>query len=162
MNTVNLYDFFEWTLKADASHADNPFQQISLKAVLTGPNGEKRLDGFYDGGDRFIIRYMPKTEGEYRLTTRSNLPALNGLTTSFTALPAATGNHGPVEVDGTHFRHHDRRAGLHHGAPPPTCGTTGPKKSAKRRSPASQCTASTRSGCCSSPSTTPAATAPST
>jgi hypothetical protein len=107
MNTVNQYEIFEWTLKADASNVDNPFQQISLKAVLTGPDGEKRLDGFYDGGDRFIIRYMPKSEGEYALTTRSNLPALNGLTAGFTALPAAPGNHGPVEVCGTHFRSHD-------------------------------------------------------
>jgi hypothetical protein len=107
MNTVRKYDYFEWTLGADVSGIENPFTQVALKAVVTGPDGEVRLDGFYDGGGRFVLRYMPKSEGEYSLTTRSNLPALDKLTATFTALPAAPGNHGPVEVDGMHFRHAD-------------------------------------------------------
>ena len=107
MNTVRKYEFFEWALSADVLGLENPFAQVSLKAVVTGPDGEVRLDGFYDGGNRFVIRYMPQSEGEFTLTTRSNLPVLDRLTAAFTALPAAPGNHGPVGVDGMHFRHHD-------------------------------------------------------
>jgi len=107
MSTVKLYEIFEWTLRVDVKSLDNPFAQASLKATVFGPDGERRLDGFYDGGDTFKIRYMPKTEGEYTLMTRSNLPALDGQTAAFTALPAAPGNHGPVGVDKMHFRHAD-------------------------------------------------------
>lgn len=104
---IRKYDYFEWALNADVSGLENPFAEVSLKAVVTGPDGEVRLDAFYDGGDRFVIRYMPQSEGEFTLTTRSNLPALDRLTAAFTALPAAAENHGPVGVDGMHFRHHD-------------------------------------------------------
>ncbi len=107
MNTVRRYEIFEWTLSADVSGIENPFTQVTLKAVVTGPDGEKRLDGFYDGSDRFVLRYMPKSEGVFTLTTRSNLPALDKRTAAFTAMPAAPENHGPVEVRGMHFRHHD-------------------------------------------------------
>jgi hypothetical protein len=107
MSTVRKYEIFEWTLHADVSGFDNPFTAVSLKAVANGPDGEKRLDGFYDGGDRFKLRYMPQTEGEFTLKTRSNLPSLHDLTAAFTAAPAAPGNHGPVGVDGMHFRHAD-------------------------------------------------------
>ncbi len=107
MHTVRKYEVFEWALRADVSGIVNPFAQVTLKAVVTGPDGEKRLDGFYDGGDCFVIRYTPKAEGEFALTTRSNIPALDKRTAAFTAMPAAPENHGPVEVRGMHFRHHD-------------------------------------------------------
>ncbi len=107
MTTVRKYEIFEWTLTADVSGVENPFAQVSLKAVVTGPEGEARLDGFYDGGNTFRLRFMPKAEGEYALETQSNHPALHGLAASFTALPAPAGDHGPVGVDGIHFRHAD-------------------------------------------------------
>ena len=105
--TVRKYEIFEWTLNADVSAYQNPFADVSLKAVVKGPDGERRLDGFYDGENRFLIRYMPKAEGTYTLTTRANVPALNGQTAAFTVTPAAPENHGPVEVSGMHFRSHD-------------------------------------------------------
>jgi len=77
MSAVRKYEIFEWVLRADVSGIENPFAQVTLKAVMTGPDGEKRLDGFYDGEDRFVLRYMPQSEGEYAITTRSNLPALD-------------------------------------------------------------------------------------
>ncbi len=107
MNTTERYLPYEWTLHADTAGIGNPFTDVSLKVVLSGPDGQKRLDGFYDGGDTFKVRYMPMQEGEYTLALRSSLPALNGLTHSFTVLPAAEGNHGPVNVSGMHFTHAD-------------------------------------------------------
>ena len=107
MNTAERYVPYEWTLQADIAGFGNPFTDISIKATLLGPDGRKRFDGFYDGGNTFKIRYMPMHEGEYTLTLRSNLPVLNGQTHAFTALPAAMDNHGPVNVSGMHFAHAD-------------------------------------------------------
>ena len=107
MNTTERYLPYEWTLQADVNGVHNPFTEVSLKVTLDGPDGQKRFDGFYDGGDTFKVRYMPMREGEYTLTLRSNLPSLNGQTHAFTALAAGEGNHGPVNVRGMHFAHAD-------------------------------------------------------
>lgn len=106
MDKLRQYEIFEWTLKVDVVGIDNPFAQ-SLKATLAGPDGEKRLDGFYDGDGVFKIRYMPRNQGIYSLITRSVLPALDGQCVEFEVEKAAEGNHGPVEPDGMRFRHAD-------------------------------------------------------
>lgn len=108
MNTVERWGIFEWPLTADVSQlCRNPFTEVKLKATVTGPGVERTFDGFYDGGDQFKVRYMPPAAGTYTLTTRSNVPALNGQTATFTATEAGKGNHGPTVVDGTHFRNAD-------------------------------------------------------
>ena len=107
MNTAQCYLPYEWTLTADDTATANPFTDISLKATVSGPDGRLRFDGFYDGNSTYKVRYMPMREGTYTLTLRSNLPQLNGQTHTFTAQPAPVGCHGPVGVDGMHFRHAD-------------------------------------------------------
>ena len=105
--TVQRWLPYEWTLYADDAAVENPFTDVSLKATVDGPDGHKRFDGFYDGEGTYKVRYLPMREGEYTLTLRSNLPALDGQTHTFMALPAGEGNHGPVEIDGMHFRYAD-------------------------------------------------------
>lgn len=107
MNTAERWLPYEWTLHTDDAAIANPFTDVSLKATVDGPDGHRRFDGFYDGDGAYKVRYMPMHEGEYTLTLHSSLPALNGQTHTFTALPAGEGNHGPVEIDGMHFRHAD-------------------------------------------------------
>jgi hypothetical protein len=91
----------------------NPFVDVTLSAKFA--QGERTLTahGFYDGGGTYKIRFMPETVGEWRYTTASNLPELDGKSGTFTATPPAKDNHGPVRVarafhfayaDGTPFR----------------------------------------------------------
>ncbi len=107
MLKVKVWDIFELPLSADIGGITNPFTQISLKAIVTGPNGEQTIEGFYDGGSLFLLRYMPSAQGKYHLITRSNIAALNQIETDFEATAHDQAHHGPVIADGMHFRHAD-------------------------------------------------------
>lgn len=107
MTALERWSCFETALHADVSGISNPFTDVSLRAEVTGPDGFHRFDGFYDGGDVFKIRYMPREKGVHHIRTYSNLPALNGLTFEVEATDATGENHGPVDVDGMHFRYAD-------------------------------------------------------
>lgn len=107
MAKVGQWGIFELALEADTAGMKNPFTEVSLKATISGPEGERSFDGFYDGGNSFKLRYMPPAAGEYCLRTKSNIPSLDGKEASFTVTPAGRGNHGPAVVDGTHFRYAD-------------------------------------------------------
>ena len=64
--------------------------------------------GFYDGDGVYRVRFMPDTEGEWTYRTRSNVPALDGLSGTFRCGPPSEGNHGPVRVRNRyHFAYAD-------------------------------------------------------
>ena len=107
MTMVARWDYFEWTLPYQPQEHQNPFTQIRLQALVTGPDGTACADGFYDGDGLFRIRFMPQAIGVYTLTTSSNVPALHQQETSFECVPASGDNHGPVNPDGMHFRYAD-------------------------------------------------------
>ncbi|WP_201799187.1 DUF5605 domain-containing protein [Subtercola vilae] len=112
----------------------NPFVDVELTAVFTwvgggdvagggsaagaaggagggsavGGAGGVRVGGFYDGGGRYGIRFMPEAEGEWSFTTTSNARSLDGLVGGFVAGPAEPGIRGPVRVADTfHFAYAD-------------------------------------------------------
>lgn len=58
------------------------------------------VNGFYDGGDLYLVRFMPPSPGSWRFETRSDTESLNGLVGSFTAVSPSDNNHGPVVVEG--------------------------------------------------------------
>lgn len=107
MVKLERWEAFEASLHADVSAVNNPFTEVSFRAEVSGPDGCRRLDGFYAGKDCFKIRYMPREKGQYEIKTYSNLPELNGKQFSFIAVDAAGDNHGPVDVSGMHFRYAD-------------------------------------------------------
>jgi len=83
----------------------NPFQ-VSFSADATGPGGVKlSLLGFYDGGANWKIRFSPTVEGNWTLTTHSNLSGLNQQQASLVCIHQNAGVHGPIKVD-TQHRHH--------------------------------------------------------
>jgi hypothetical protein len=96
----------------------NPFTEVSFSAVFD--NGVKTIkaDGFYDGEGIYRVRFMPPAPGQWRWTTASSAPALNGKTGSITVAPPSKTNHGPVAVASTfHFAYAD-------GTPHRPFGTT--------------------------------------
>jgi len=115
-SNVGKWDYIELDLKAQSD--GNPFLDIHLEAEFSHSHRTVKVEGFYDGGDSYCIRFMPDMEGEWQYVTQSNLAALDGQSGSFECMPASGDNHGPVHVvDRYHFAYAD-------GTPYHPVGTT--------------------------------------
>lgn len=101
---VEKWDVFEFACKAAVK--SNPFD-VNFSATFTNGQEKVTVRGFYDGDDTFLMRFMPSSEGTWTYVTSSNVPALNRKKGSFECVPAGEGNHGPVTVDGLHFKYAD-------------------------------------------------------
>nr|WP_245294854.1 DUF4038 domain-containing protein [Xaviernesmea rhizosphaerae] len=103
---THLYDIFELRLTAEVP--GNPYLDVRLHAQFRQGNRSVRVTGFHDGGDSFVLRFMPDTAGEWSYTTTSNIEALDGRTGELTVTAARPGVHGPVHVRNRfHFAHAD-------------------------------------------------------
>lgn len=109
--TTELWDVHEIELAGPAE--GNPFQDVQLAARFWFGHRSVEVDGFYDCGGVYRVRFMPDAVGEWRWETRSNVAALDLRDGSFVCTPAESGNHGPVRVarevhfeyvDGTPYR----------------------------------------------------------
>jgi len=94
---VEKWDCFELVLKSDKSYS-NPFTDVTLSAVFE--NGDKRFDiqGFYDGDNVYIIRFMPNQTGKWSYETKSNNADLSGKKGTFNCIKSSNDNHGPIRV----------------------------------------------------------------
>ncbi len=104
---VERWGRFELRLRSDTSH-DNPFVDVELRACFTHDGNEQWVDGFYDGEQNWVIRYMPGETGEYRFVTSSSDPELDAREGAFLSVDPGPGNRGPVRVRGRdHFAYAD-------------------------------------------------------
>lgn len=103
---IPQWDIFE--LELHGPDAGNPFVEVSFSTTFTCAGRTIVVDGFYDGEGSYRVRCMPVAPGEWRYTTRSNVPALDGVEGAFTCVAPKRGMRGPVKVAGTrHFAHAD-------------------------------------------------------
>lgn len=66
---VHVWEALELTFRATKTY-DNPFEDVALYAQFEGPGGERLLvPGFWDGEDRFVVRFAPTAVGTWRWTT---------------------------------------------------------------------------------------------
>lgn len=108
MKSIRQFELGELEFRA-APGAANPWAEVELRAVFSGPDGQTlALDGFYDGADRWGIRFCPPARGRwsYRTACRA-LPALDGREgTVDVAAPSERtplARHGGLlKVDGAH------------------------------------------------------------
>lgn len=71
-----------------ARQYDNPYVDVECWVDLKGPGFDKRVYGFWDGGDVFRVRVVATAPGDWTWKSGSNQPAdtgLNGKTGAFTA-----------------------------------------------------------------------------
>jgi Domain of unknown function (DUF5605)/Domain of unknown function (DUF5060) len=96
-------------VRLDGPSHGNPFVDVELDAVFRSPGGERevRVGGFYDDGGVYLLRLLADEEGEWSFETRSTARSLDGISGSIEVVPPRAGAHGPVHVDGFHFRHAD-------------------------------------------------------
>lgn len=102
MEKINQWDYVELSFPVEAK--DSHFSETEFYAVFSCEKAKKKVQGFYDGYGRFLLRFMPTCEGIWHYTTYSNLETLYKKTGSIECIGARPGIHGPVRVaDKRHF-----------------------------------------------------------
>lgn len=105
-----------------AGHFPNPYTDVIVWVDLAGPHFNKRVYGFWDGGDQFRVRLVATEPGEWRWKSGSTPEdkGISGKSGSFTAVPwsdsekqenplrrgflrASANGHGLSLADGTPF-----------------------------------------------------------
>lgn len=95
-------------LRFDGPSHGNPFVDVELEAEFTrSDGGAVRVGGFYDGDGTYVVRALADVAGEWTFTTRSSARSLDGIQGRVSVVGPRDGAHGPVRVDGFHFRHAD-------------------------------------------------------
>lgn len=119
--TIHVWEKQELTFTAE-NHYNNPYTEVIVWVDLAGPAFNKRVYGFWDGGQTFRVRLVATAPGTWTWKSGSNPddPGLSGETGSFTAIDwteaeknenplrhgflRATANHHALEyADGTPF-----------------------------------------------------------
>lgn len=78
-NAARLRGVHEITLQAGDMGSHNPWMGIELSVEFTLPDGtNRRVDGFYDGDERFKARAYCCQEGRWKWRSRSSLASLDG------------------------------------------------------------------------------------
>lgn len=106
---VPKWDKYECVLTSSVKYT-NPVQQATLTATFTSPLGEKHtVYGFWDGADKWKIRFMPDTAGKWTFTTdcsdKSNA-GLHGKSGAFICTAPKKNNrfttHGAIKISRNH------------------------------------------------------------
>lgn len=105
-DSVPVYDPCEIVVElgaSDAAEHSSPVTDVELRAEYRSPKGgrTKVMPAFWDGGDRFVLRFSPDFEGRWDYRLISNIGGLDRQTGSFEALPAQTP--GFIEVFNTRY-----------------------------------------------------------
>ena len=104
--SVPVYDPCEIKVEiagAEASDHPNPYASVTLRAEFRSPKGgrTKVIPAFWDGGNRYVLRFSPDFAGRWDFRLISNIEALDRRTGSFQAVEAATP--GFIEVFNTRY-----------------------------------------------------------
>ena len=93
--SVEKWDIFEAVLPGPQN--DNPFEDYVIHGTFISGNESKTVEGFYDGGGRYLVRFMPSFEEEYQFIINGSFSS-EEYRGSFTVTPPSENNHGPVRV----------------------------------------------------------------
>lgn len=79
---------FELTPEQLKEHP-NPYVSVTLQGEFRSPDHRTYLmPGFYDGGNRMVLRFSPIEPGQWDFRITSNIATINGKTGSFEAAPS--------------------------------------------------------------------------
>ena len=82
-----MWELTEITLEANTDY-DNPYTEVEVWLDLQGPEFERRVYGFWDGGQTYRVRVVAASAGSWRWTSGSNQDdlGLNGQSGQFEAI----------------------------------------------------------------------------
>jgi hypothetical protein len=87
-SSIHVWEMKEVTLKAEKGYS-NYYRDVTCWIELKGPNFSKRIYGFWDGRNFFIVRLVATEPGKWQWISGSNQPqdsGLNGHTGEFIAV----------------------------------------------------------------------------
>jgi hypothetical protein len=93
---VQRWELFE--LELTGLEVGNPYLDVQVQAVFRFHQRSVKVDGFYDGGSSYRVRFMPDATGEWTYETHSNQAELDGVAGTFTCIEPEANNHGPVRI----------------------------------------------------------------
>lgn len=85
--TIRTWDMQEIVLHAQRAY-DNYYTDVDVWVQLEGPGFDKRVYGFWDGDNRYVVRVVATGAGEWRWRSGANVPddaGLNGHSGRFVA-----------------------------------------------------------------------------
>ena len=84
---IHMWDVHEIVLHAKNNY-NNPYTDVTVWAQLKGPGFDKRVYGFWDGGDTWRIRVTATAPGTWTYTTGASVPdaGLAGISGGYFAL----------------------------------------------------------------------------
>ncbi|MFC1715501.1 DUF4038 domain-containing protein [Candidatus Poribacteria bacterium] len=84
---IHVWERVEITLQAENPYS-NPYKDVEVWIQLKGPNFDKKVYGFWDGGNTFKVRAMATAPGEWSWSSHSNQndAGLNEKNGNFTAV----------------------------------------------------------------------------
>ncbi|MEM1295010.1 MAG: DUF5060 domain-containing protein [Verrucomicrobiota bacterium] len=96
--TTTVWEPVDIVFRAELGEA--PPLNVEFAATLTHSSGQTvQIPGFWDGENRFVLRFSPPTEGTWTYTTASDLAALDDQRGTVSAGPPANGQPGPIGLD---------------------------------------------------------------
>jgi hypothetical protein len=112
--TVSRWGRFEVALTSDQEW-ENPLQEAELAGVFVSPSGQQvAVDGFWDGGRTWRLRFSPDEEGEWRFRARLS----DGVEQEGQFVCGPAEGETPFQRHG-HVRVHEGRKRLEHAAGTP-------------------------------------------
>ena len=112
--TVSRWGRFEVALTSDQEW-ENPLQEAELAGVFVSPSGQQvAVDGFWDGGRTWRLRFSPDEEDEWRFRTRLS----DGMEQEGQFVCGPAEGETPFQRHG-HVRVHEGRKRLEHAAGTP-------------------------------------------
>lgn len=87
VTSIRTWQVQELVFQAQQEYA-NPYMDVDIWVRLQGPNFDKRVYGFWDGNNRFVVRLVATEAGQWRWTLESNQSddaGLNGQSGEYTA-----------------------------------------------------------------------------
>ena len=76
---IQVYDHMDVVIHGPMKTSSfNPFLDVSFNTTFVHETQTTTIEGFYDGKDHYVARFMPTVTGDFTYTTESNIPALHG------------------------------------------------------------------------------------
>lgn len=87
-STMHLFEVKEISLTASNIY-NNPYKEVTCGVVLSGPGFKKKIHGFWNGRNDFVVRVAATVEGNWSWESFSNQddPGLNNQSGEFEAIP---------------------------------------------------------------------------
>ena len=77
-NEIHTWEMIRIILKSDRQY-ENPYTDVECWIDLQGPDFKKRIYGFWNGGNIFMVRFTATKPGSWKWTSGSNQPDDKGL-----------------------------------------------------------------------------------